>query len=253
MNLPPIVYLQTMTACNGHCRYCPFDDVYGDEVTKMSHAKYTKILKWLKANGFKGRLGFLLHYEPTLDERLVDWVNEARKLLPKVRIEVATNGILDAPILHCVDQVDTVMAGSRKIGTSRAGNVRACKEIEGRGVLRPSPCPIPLETMCIGANGDVLLCCQDWRHEAVVGTVDDLTGAREYQLSLMPKVRGLELEICRDCMLGKTAEEVGERLGKRSFDEVVEEEIVEVYPEEIVIEETKEGELNEDTGNSEIS
>ena len=244
MNLPQIVYLQTTTACNGHCRYCPFDDVYGDEVTKMSHAKYTKILKWLKANGFKGRLGFLLHYEPTLDERLVDWVNEARKLLPKVRIEVATNGILDAPILHCVDQVDTVMAGSRKIGTSRAGNVRACKEIEGRRVLRPSPCPIPLETMCIGANGEALLCCQDWRHEAVVGTVDDLTAAREYQLSLIPKVGNQELEICRDCMLGKTAEEVGERLGKRSINEV---------EPEVVIEETKEEEANEDTGNSEIS
>ena len=31
MNLPPIVYLQTTTACNGHCRYCPFEEIVIEE------------------------------------------------------------------------------------------------------------------------------------------------------------------------------------------------------------------------------
>lgn len=215
MILPQIVYLQTITACNGHCHYCPFDDVYGDTVEKMDWDCYVTILEWLRGYGYTGRIGFLLHCEPTLDTRMSRWIDKAREMLPKVKLEAATNGILKPSFLKKLDHVDVVEAGSRKVATSRAGNVCACKEIEARGVLRPSPCPIPLETMCIAANGDVLLCCQDWRHEAVVGTVKDLDAAREKQLSLLPKVHTLELEICRDCMSGKTAEEVGERLGKR--------------------------------------
>lgn len=219
MNLPQIVYLQTITACNGHCHYCPFDDVYGDEITKMDHNIYTQVLNWLKKHNYKGRIGYLLHCEPTLDNRLSRWIDTARAELSGVKLEIATNGIIDSPILKKFDHVDWVLAGSRTTATSRAGNVRKCQEIEGRDVLKPSPCPIPVETMCIGANGDALLCCQDWRHEAVVGTYKDLDAARNKQLSLMPKVHSLKLEICRDCMSGKYAEEVGERLGERFIDE----------------------------------
>jgi hypothetical protein len=214
--LPQIVYLQTITKCNGHCRYCPFDDVYGNRDTmEMGLDIYESILGWLKNNNYKGRIGFLLHYEPTMDDRLEEFVNVARETLPGVSLEAASNGIKTIP--NIFDHVDIVPANSRMAATSRAGNVRHCAEIEGRGILRPSPCPIPLETMCIAANGDVLLCCQDWRHEAVVGNVSDLTKARENQLKLMPKVYDLQLEICQDCMSGKTAEEVGERLGQRTL------------------------------------
>jgi hypothetical protein len=214
--LPQIVYLQTITECNGHCRYCPFDDVYGDQdPIEMSIENYETVLNWLKENNYKGRIGFLLHYEPTMDDRLEEFVNVARETLPNVSLEAASNGIKDIP--NIFDHVDIVPANSRIIATSRAGNVRQCPEIEGRGFLRPSPCPIPLETMCIAANGDVLLCCQDWRHEAVVGNISNLTKAREKQLGFMSKVRNVQLEICQDCMSGKTAEEIGERLGKRTL------------------------------------
>ena len=215
MNLPQIVYLQTTTACNGHCRYCPFDDVYGDDVDKMSFRAFTRIIKWLKDNQFAGRVGFLLHYEPTMDDRLEKFVKHARAKLPGVSLEVATNGIIKSEALDMFDVVDCVPAGTNTHCTSRAGNCKATPETVSRGTLRNHPCPIPIETMCIAANGDVLLCCQDWRHEAVVGTVDDLSAAREYQLSLVEKVHDMSLEICCDCMTGRTAEEVGERLGKR--------------------------------------
>ena len=216
--LPQIVYLQTMTACNGHCHYCPFDDVYGEEVVKMDYTVYAAVLEWLKRHNYKGRIGYLLHYEPTLDTRLSRWIDKARAELPGVSLEIATNGLVDSPVLKKFDKVDCVPAGSLKVATSRAGNVRQCKEIEGRGVLRSAPCPIPVETMPIAANGEVLLCCQDWRHEAVVGTYKNLDAAREKQLSLMPKVHSLDIELCQDCMAGKYAEEVGERLGKRVID-----------------------------------
>lgn len=216
MNLPQIVYLQTLTACNGHCRYCPFDDVYGNsEPQEMSFADYSTVLCWLAENKYQGRIGFLLHYEPTLDDRLCDWIGYARDVLPGIRLEAATNGIIKPEFLNAFDHVDTVRAGSRIHCTSRAGNCKATPETTQRTRLEQPPCPVPGMTMCIAANGDVLLCCQDWRHEAVVGNVTDLTAARAKQLEYLPKVRAIEFEICRDCMAGKTAEEVGDRLGKR--------------------------------------
>jgi len=216
LSMPLIVYLQTITACNGHCRYCPFDDVYGDQaVKKMSLACYKTIIEWLKANNYKGRIGYLLHYEPTMDSRLSKLIDYTREMLPGVSLEAATNGIIKDAVLNKFNLVDCMPAGSRKIGTSRAGNCKATPETTQHSRLIQPPCIIPENTMPIAASGDVLLCCQDWRHEAVVGTYKDLTAARINQLKYAQKARKLELEICRDCMAGKTTEEVGERLGKR--------------------------------------
>jgi len=217
VTMPQIVYLQTITACNGHCRYCPFDDVYAgqEEPLNMSLDIYCGVIEWLNERRYQGRIGFLLHYEPTMDPNLKWRIEYARNILPHVPLEAATNGIINDPVLKRFNQVARIPARSRLTGTSRAGNVRACPEIAGRGRLRQPPCPIPIETMCIAANGEALLCCQDWRHEAVVGTYEDLTATRAYQLSLIPKIHKQEVEICQDCMAGKTAEEVGDRLGKR--------------------------------------
>lgn len=216
LSMPQIVYLQTMTACNGHCRYCPFDDIYkGKPEKKMPFKIYRAILDWLKSQNYQSRIGFLLHYEPTMDPRLDKWVTYAREVLPGVSLEAATNGIIDASVLNRFDRIDCVPAKSLKVATSRAGNCRATPEtIQGVRLMEP-PCIVPAATMPIAANGDVLLCCQDWRHEAVVGTWKDLNAARGYQLSLMNKVHNQELEICQDCMAGKTAKEVGKRLGQR--------------------------------------
>jgi len=142
-------------------------------------------------------------------------IEYARKMLPGVSLEAATNGIIDDPVLGLFDVVDCVPAGSRKIATSRAGNCKATPETIQRQRLIEPPCIIPMVTMPITVNGDVLLCCQDWRHEAIVGTYKGLTVARENQLRYAEKAKRMELEICQDCMSGRTAEEVGERLGKR--------------------------------------
>jgi hypothetical protein len=218
IQLPQIVYLQTITDCNGHCRYCPFDDIYGEqEPESMSLDVFCTVIEWLQAQRYRGRVGFLLHYEPTMDPGLNWRLEYARKVLPGIRLEVATNGVIDDPVLNDFDIVDCVPAGSRMVATSRAGNCRATPETTQRLRLAEPPCIVPAATMPIAANGNVLLCCQDWRHEAVVGTYEDLTAARLNQLRYAKKAWNQELEICRDCMAGETAEEVGERLGKRSL------------------------------------
>ena len=218
---PLIVYLQTVTECNGHCRYCPFDDVYlGGELepATMSEQMYLGIIEQLAAWDYQGRLGFLLHYEPTLDERLPYFIKLIREKLPLVSVEIATNGFdPDSPILKCVDKVKVVRAGSLVNVTARAGNARACPENAGRKTFKSLPkCNQPERTMCIAANGDVILCCQDWRHEVVVGSHHDIIGARMNIMKLIPYAEELKLQICRDCSEGLVREEIEDRVGRRS-------------------------------------
>jgi len=223
MKMPKIVYIQTTTRCNGHCVYCPFDDVYADQpVVEMKADDWLRIGMWLAGHKYEGRISFGLHYEPLDDPRLLTMVQGYRDALPRCRIELITQGHgseydYDDIVLrrNVFDHVTRVLPGSKERATSRAGNVSECSEIEGRLRLMEPPCTIPVDTMCIAANGNVLLCCQDWRHEAVVGNVADLDGARQMQLACAAVVRDQGYEICQDCMAGKTAEEVGDRLCKR--------------------------------------
>lgn len=217
MRLPEIVYFQTMTACNGHCHYCPFDDVYRKGELPQATLKYSvyqTVIKWLADQGYIGRLGFLLHYEPSLDARLPEWIAWTRKQLPMSGIEIATNGLKQPPDLwNAVDIIDWVLPGKQERVTSRAGNVRICEELKDRKTFSNHPCSLPYQTMCLAATGELLLCCQDWRHEAVVGTWRDISAARTYQLECFK--RTAEIEMCQDCIAGLCAEEVGYRLGKR--------------------------------------
>lgn len=205
-----IVYLQTSTACNGHCSYCPHDDIYGSTVEEMHINTFKKVVSWLENFDNFIRVGFLLHYEPTLDKRLLGWLSYLRCHVPKAHLEVATNGKQFSPILEMVDRVDLIPAGSLEKCTTRAGNARQVEGIDQSRVFE-NPCYLPDRTMCINYKGEVILCCQDWRAEVVCGTVDDLDKAREKQLELAKQ----DLEICRDCLNCRTAEQVGARLGRR--------------------------------------
>jgi len=217
MKLPEIVYFQTLTACNGHCHYCPFDDVYRKNVLPQASMKfsiYQAVIKWLADQGYIGRLGFLLHYEPSLDNRLPDWIAWTRQHLPLSAIEIATNGLKQPPELwNAVDIIDWVLPGKQTRITSRAGNVKMCEELKDRKTFSNPPCSLPYQTMCLAATGEFLLCCQDWRHEAVIGTWRDIAKARLYQLECAHK--NAHIEMCQDCMAGLCAEEVGDRLGNR--------------------------------------
>jgi len=143
MKLPEIVYFQTITACNGHCHYCPFDDVYGKgelPQAKMTTEIYQAVIKWLADQGYIGRLGFLLHYEPSLDNRLVDWISWTREQLPLSSIEVATNGLKQPPDLwSAVDIIDWVLPEKQTRITSRAGNVKMCDELKDRETFLSHP------------------------------------------------------------------------------------------------------------------
>ena len=137
VDLPDIFYLQTTTRCQGHCVYCPFDDVYTDKkAIDMTLKDYRVILAWLKENDYHGRIGFLLHYDPAEEKRLVKFINVARETLSDVQLEGSTGSTEQLAAFKMLDLLDVVKAGSKKVVTSRAENVRKCKQIKGRLRLR---------------------------------------------------------------------------------------------------------------------
>ena len=71
----------------------------------------------------------------------------------------------------------------------------------------------PIERMHILANGDVILCCQDWKHTIVIGNIEDNTIEEIWNSQKYNEIRNSLYDkskdsptICKYCKLGKSGE-----------------------------------------------
>ncbi len=100
-----------------------------------------------------------------------------------------------------------VQSGSSPL-VNRADNVKNFAELNYRPVS-PKPvrlCELLYHKMCIGYNGDVLLCCMDWRRRVVLGnagrqSLREVWHGEKYAhyRRLHEEGRTGELELCADC------------------------------------------------------
>jgi len=91
---------------------------------------------------------------------------------------------------------------------NRAGNVKNFTELnyKKQATSAVRVCELVFHKMYIGYNGDVLLCCMDWRRRVVLGNVRNQTlrevwhsaRYREYR-RLQTQNRSKDLELCADC------------------------------------------------------
>jgi len=89
------VYIDTITACNRRCYYCPnskFDRGLMKNVKKMDTALFYKIIDELAVLKWKGEISPNFYGEPLLDGRLTDLIKYARNKLPDSVIVLFTNG-----------------------------------------------------------------------------------------------------------------------------------------------------------------
>jgi radical SAM protein with 4Fe4S-binding SPASM domain len=100
-----------------------------------------------------------------------------------------------------------VQSGSSPF-VNRAGNVANFAELNHRALSsRPARmCELLYQKMYIGYNGDVLLCCMDWRRRIVLGNVRQQSlreiwlGERyQHYRQLHEQQRADELELCATC------------------------------------------------------
>lgn len=225
------VELETTSACNRECAYCPVS-VQRRPARMMEEALFRKIVGDLEAIGFDGQLFFCFYSEPLLDKRLPEFLRYARQRLPKATLEIYTNGDL----LTYEKFVSLVQAGADYIKVSLhehplpasfAAVLETVKlspharhlvlferhedqELFNRGGavyvknhIRINFCNY--KRLTIDVDGNVLLCCMDYYSRHTFGNAAKepllaIWNRREYRDVRRSARAGLwPYEICRIC------------------------------------------------------
>lgn len=193
------VQIQTRTGCNLSCPFCPANKK-GIILPKgqMSVSLFKKILKELSDLKFCGVIHLYLQNEPLLDPRLEEFTRISRELCPNASVVIETNGtFLDSKRLRSLvdsgmDVIyvnnytnDNILQRFKPLGpqytkhlilnqqrswneelTNRAGNVPGSKSPTS---TIQAFCVRPYDQLYIGYDGRVLLCCQDWGFQEIMG------------------------------------------------------------------------------------
>lgn len=88
-----VVYFEVRTRCNGRCEFCAAsvqNDTRKD--TLMSRETYDKVISQLKGINFSGRVAYHVNNDPLIFPHLLEFVDHARRELPKAWIQILTNG-----------------------------------------------------------------------------------------------------------------------------------------------------------------
>jgi len=194
------VEIETFSACNRACSYCPNADYRRPTRGYMETSLYHKIVEDLAAMGFRGRLSFHFYNEPLLDRRLAVFVKRARSSLPGVYIKIFTNGDRLTPgafreltaagvdrfwitqhegranradeLLTALSAAELAKVAVRSHTTldlsNRAGLLPLVRRLD---VPLTTSCALPTARMTITLNGNVVLCCEDYHEQVVLGNV----------------------------------------------------------------------------------
>ncbi len=183
------VQIETLAYCNLKCSFCPTNSIDMPK-GRMSASLFDHLIDQLR--DFDGTLGLYLRNEPLLDKRIVAFARQARERT-KARIVIQTNGVLLtetlagalsevaevqvndysggrelqrlAPVLRRFGMVGLDRSDPRGL-SNRAGNLPGA-EVPVRAL--DAFCVRPFEQLYVAYDGRVVLCCQDWRLEEVMG------------------------------------------------------------------------------------
>ncbi len=230
-----IVGIQTITACNRKCSYCP-NSLYPREKKLIDPELFKKIINDLAAIDYSGAVSPFFYGEPLLDERLPELLSYARQKLPKARIYVHTNGdflakeVFEKLIKSGVNQFVITQHENKppqkfmewyknaslkernrivfkKLDensplTNRGGLIK----IKKKGKFISRICPLPKTALFIDVNGNLLLCCNDFFGNYSFGNVKEKPLIEIWNGEKYKKCReeisksNFSLEICKKCV-----------------------------------------------------
>ena len=91
--LPSEVEISESGTCNRVCSFCPRSDTnYKDIKEFITDDLHKKLCKELSTLNYVGVIRYSGFVEPLLDKNIYNLVKSARRILPKSRIEIVTNG-----------------------------------------------------------------------------------------------------------------------------------------------------------------
>lgn len=202
------VHIETIAYCNRKCKFCLNNDKFPDrEQGLMSLNIWKKIINELSEIGYCGKISPYYYGEPLLDKRLCHLISYARKKCPLSFIQVNSNGdFLTEKLL-----VDLIRSGVDKIlvtnyygvGVKKKSRTAIMKDTErleyltkkypqfvklrnwkdiefvnriglirkGVNPRKNEPCHHPFFELVIDWKGNVILCCNDYYSECIIGNV----------------------------------------------------------------------------------
>lgn len=189
------------------------------------HCKVPDALQTLSTNGDKLDISLAERlFDCGLDSLLVNCYDNRRDLINRCdeigrllyfRYGISylrPTNIAAYPMVVNRDKRHFILNDARNFGEnyegidSRAGNVSSFN-----GIAEPLKldCPRPLLYTHIKWNGDMILCCQDWKSEVVLGNMKDMTIAEAYNSDLAEHYRNrlaahdrVGLNLCQTCERG---------------------------------------------------
>jgi radical SAM protein with 4Fe4S-binding SPASM domain len=188
--------------CNLSCSYCPNSTTNRPSKKIMTIESFQKILEQLKDINFAGQICYHFYNEPLLHPQLTDFVLLSRKILPFCRPNIYTNGVfLSLDKFKALYQAGatkftiTKHAGLKDIAFDETWSQLTDEEkklvkysdytnlsLTNRGglvdfgdALTPSiatrPCMIPMKTIVVTLEGNVLACYEDYHQKNIMGNV----------------------------------------------------------------------------------
>ena len=233
------IYIETLTACNLRCSYCP-NSVYERGLIKnnqeMETKLFYKIIDELAELNWVGDIQPHSYGEPLLDGRLPSFCSYIREKIPLASISIYTNGEL----LNIDWYKKLVSAGVNKFrvtqhlenqskGTLDVIRYREKQDFDNieftytrlnninsrgglvdvdEGKLRQE-CNYPDHHVGISFDGQILICCNDYLNEAKVGNIKDEKLIDIWQKPIYKDIRAnirsgnFTLDICKNCTDGK--------------------------------------------------
>lgn len=195
-----VVQIETLSACNYACTFCPNGKITSPQ-GRMRTRLFLRLIDQLSA--FDGSIHLYLRNEPLLDQRILTFARIAAART-RARVVIQTNGSrLTRQLAVDLSSVCTLIVNDYTDNQEIAQRVRSFGPLRRVMVVPRSPnerlsnragnlpalpvvkldqfCVRPFEQMYVAFDGRVVLCCQDWRLEHVMGDAnkDTLTSIWE--------------------------------------------------------------------------
>ena len=233
------LYIETLTACNLRCSYCP-NSVYERGLIKnnqeMETKLFYKIIDELAELNWVGDIQPHSYGEPLLDGRLPSFCSYIREKIPLASISIYTNGellnidwykkLVSAGVnkfrvtQHLENQskgtLDVVRYREKQDFDNIEFTYTRLNNINSRGGLvdvdegkLKQECNYPDHHVGISFDGQILICCNDYLNEAKVGNIKDEKLIDIWQKPIYKDIRtnissgNFTLDICKNCTDGK--------------------------------------------------
>lgn len=234
------VEIETINRCNGTCPFCPVNANQEQRVYhRMTEETFIKIIEELRTLNYDGRLALFSNNEPFLDPRMPDFIELAKRKVPKATVYVYSNGtVLDIKtferVIRSLDEIvldnysddgsiipniadiiefieknpvfkPKVTISMRKVNevlTSRGGQAPNKGKVKTVG----GGCYYPFKQFIIRPTGEVSLCCNDALGKYTMGNINETSMKEIWYSSRYNELRSemlkngrKNLQLCRYC------------------------------------------------------